>query len=112
MPQHMGRRAVQRRQRAGPQHGQYTFDEGEQGQPAFNFVRVGNEVAFSIVESVLSGGGTDNEWQSVRFSYEELRSTVASFLDELRDELRRHAPNAWERWWPIEAFVRPSGGGR
>jgi hypothetical protein len=30
--------------------GEYTFDEGEQGQPAFNFARVGDEVAFSINE--------------------------------------------------------------
>lgn len=81
----------------------YTFDEGEQGQPAFNFARIGDEVAFSITESVLGGGHADAEWQGVRFPYKDLRAAVLVFVDELRAELRRQAPKTWERWWPAEA---------
>ncbi len=51
--------------------GEYTFDEGEQGQPAFQFVRVGDEIVFSITESVLAGGRADTEWQGVRCPYED-----------------------------------------
>ena len=89
---------------AGPVR-EYTFDEGEQGQPAFKFARVEDEVAFSINESVLGEGAADPEWQGVRFPYRDFHAAVLSFLDELRSELRQQAPNAWERWWPREAHL-------
>lgn len=86
--------------------GEYTFDEGEQGQPAFKFVRVGDEVAFSINESLLGGGVADPEWQDVRFAYQNLRAAVlVFFLDELRSVLRQEASSTWERWWPSEAHL-------
>jgi hypothetical protein len=77
--------------------GEYTFDEGEQGQPAFQFARTGDEVAFSINESVLGGGAADPEWQDVRFPYGDFRAAVLLFLDELRAELGRQVPKTWER---------------
>jgi hypothetical protein len=86
--------------------GEYTFDEGEQGQPAFAFARIGDDVAFSIDESVLGDGPAEPEWQDVRFPYRDFRAAVRLFLDELRSELRRQAPDAWEGWWPREARVR------
>jgi hypothetical protein len=43
--------------------GEYTFDEGEQGQPAFKFARAGDDVAFFINESLLGDGTADPEWQ-------------------------------------------------
>jgi hypothetical protein len=85
--------------------GEYTFDEGEQGQPAFTFARVGDEVAFSINESNLGGGAADLEWQDVRFPYRDFRAAVLLFIDELRSELRQQAPKSWERWWPREAHL-------
>lgn len=86
---------------------EYTFDEGEQGQPAFKFERQGPEVAFSIVESSFSGtgGDADAEWQDVRFSYEEFRAVVVVFLDELRKQLRAQVPVEADRWWPKEAVL-------
>ena len=86
--------------------GEYAFDEGEQGQPAFELARVGDEVAFSINASALGGGVADPEWQDVRFPYLDFRAAVQVFLDELRSELRQQAPSAWERWWPRAAYVR------
>jgi hypothetical protein len=85
--------------------GEYTFDEGEQGQPAFQFARVGDDVAFSINESVLADGAADPEWQDVRFPYRDFRAAVLLFLDELRAKLRQQVPKAWERWWPREAHI-------
>jgi hypothetical protein len=89
---------------AGPV-GEYSFDDGEQGQPAFKFRRVGDEVALSIDESMLGRGPADPEWQDVRFPYGDFREAVLSFLEELRAELRRQAPETWERWWPREAHI-------
>ena len=83
--------------------GEYIFDEGEQGQPAFEFSRIGDEVSLSIVESSLSDGAADAEWQDVRCSYEDFRAAVLRFEEELRNELRRQAPEQWERWWPRES---------
>jgi hypothetical protein len=77
---------------------EYTFDEGEQGQPAFKSERRGSDVVFSIVAGI--GGGADAEWQDVRFAYEELRAAVVGFLDELR---KQQVP---DRWWPKEAALK------
>jgi hypothetical protein len=30
---------------------------------------------------------------------------IFTFLDQLREELRREAPGVWEQWWPAEAAV-------
>ncbi|AKV04297.1 hypothetical protein AKJ09_10960 [Labilithrix luteola] len=83
--------------------GKYTFDEGEEGQPAFDFERVGDDVTFSIDDSLLADGAANPEWQRVRFPYQDLRASVRTLLDEIREELRREAPRAWEQWWPREA---------
>jgi hypothetical protein len=85
--------------------GEYTFDEGEEGQPAFKFARVGDEIVFSINKSALADGAADPEWQDVRFSYPDFRAAVLLFIDDLRAELRQQAPKAWERWWPRGARV-------
>jgi hypothetical protein len=83
--------------------GEHTFDECEQGQPAFKFVRVRDMVSFSIVASVLSGSDGDSGWSDVRVPYGEFRDAVLSFVEELKGLLAHQAPSAWERWWPSEA---------
>src|SRR5437879_1289096 len=35
--------------------GRYVYDEGEEGQPAFQFVRMGDSVFVSVIASELSG---------------------------------------------------------
>ncbi|MBX3218999.1 MAG: hypothetical protein KF795_00690 [Labilithrix sp.] len=92
----------------GEGSGEHTFDEGEQGQPAFTFQRIGEDVSFSINESVLGGGPADPEWQDVRFPYGAFRTAVVAFLDDLREQLRRHAPDGWEPWWPHKARLSPA----
>jgi hypothetical protein len=83
----------------------YVFDEGEQGQPAFRFERCGHEVAISIVDSDVSDGEADHDWQDVRCDYGALRDAVAGFLQEQRRNLRNQAPHEAERWWPREAAL-------
>lgn len=85
----------------------YTFDEGEQGQPAFKFERRGEDVALSIVASALSGAAGDPAWQKVRFAYQDFHDEVRALLDHVRAQLRREAPGAWERWWPVDALLAP-----
>lgn len=89
--------------------GEYTFDEGEQGQPAFRFARVGELLSLSIVDSDLSGGRGDPAWQNVTCPYADFRLAVVQFLDTLRADLRATAPGIVERWWPRAAVVAELG---
>jgi hypothetical protein len=83
----------------------YTFDEGEQGQPAFLFERRGREVFFSITASEIGDGAANPEWQRVSFDYEDFRAEVERFIDALRAELRIRIPTLVERWWPKGATI-------
>jgi hypothetical protein len=87
--------------------GEYTFDEGEQGQPAFRWVRDGAVARVSIVASASSGGQADPEWQHVPFAFHELREQVARFLDDLRSEIERQAPTMAAAWWQRAASTTP-----
>jgi hypothetical protein len=82
---------------------EYVFDEGEQGQPAFGFTRVGDEVAFALSYE----GKPVKKWKNVKCLYADLRAEVARFLDGLRAELRRQAPTTWKDWWPARAVLSP-----
>ena len=84
---------------------EYTFDEGEQGQPAFRFTRLGSELVLSIVDSALSGRSGNPDWQNVTCLFEDFRAAVIGLLDALRAELRRQAPTTWEQWWPTDAVI-------
>jgi hypothetical protein len=57
---------------------EYVFDEGEECQPAFRWVRKDAAVLFSIVDSVLSAGEADPAWQDIEFRF-------ADFLREVKD---------------------------
>jgi hypothetical protein len=82
----------------------YTFDDCDQGQPAFAFERRNANVIFSIVAG--SGGGSANsEWQRVSFDYDAFRAEVVRFVEALRTELRREIPSLSERWWPAAATL-------
>lgn len=85
--------------------GEYVFDEGEQGQPAFKFARDGERLLVSIVQSVITGVGPDPDFQNVECRFPEFVSAVDSFIGSLREELRRTAPLLWERWWPAAATL-------
>lgn len=74
------------------------FDEGEQGQPAYLFERQGDTVFLSIVESYISGGAVDPEWQRVSFQFADLREQYSDFRVSFESELRRAAPMAADKW--------------
>ena len=71
--------------------GEYVFDEGEQGQPAFRFIRQGDEVWVSIVDAAFSGGKADPEWQEVACRFEDLRREIDRFLIQFHDAIELKA---------------------
>jgi hypothetical protein len=82
------------------QQGRYVFDEGEQGQPAFEFRRDGSRAFVSIIASQFdSDAKGDPEWQDVCCDFDELLSSMRNFLAGLRSRLNLSAPDAASAWW-------------
>jgi hypothetical protein len=84
--------------RGSPQ-ASYTYDEGEQGQPAFRFEREGDSGFISIVASELSDGRADPEWQRAGFPFADFERSVGRFLAQLQAHIERAAPQYGRRWW-------------
>ncbi|MFN6564919.1 MAG: hypothetical protein RMY28_034690 [Nostoc sp. ChiSLP01] len=82
----------------GSAQARYCFDEGEQGQPAFLFEREGETMYLSIIDSAISDGEGNDEWQKVRFSYREFISEYEAFYKRFCAELQRLAPTAAREW--------------
>ncbi len=76
----------------------YTFDEGEQGQPAFRFDKRADTVYLSITDSEISDGSGDPDWQNVVFSYEDFTTAYKKLKADFLAELDRAAPRAKEKW--------------
>jgi hypothetical protein len=76
----------------------YTFDEGEQGQPAFVFERVGERAYFSIGDAEFSGGTADAVWQRVAFSPAEFLAEHARFRESFFAAIRAEAPHVADQW--------------
>lgn len=82
----------------------YVFDEGEQNQPAFRFERDGDTGYLSIVDSGLSEGKTDADFQRVPFDCRDVTPALHIFGDALVERLTTLAPSQVEYWrgliWP------------
>ena len=77
----------------------YTYDEGEQGQPAFLFERDGDVASVSIVASQLSDGDADPQWQQVPFFFREFERNVEGFLSRLRRHIEIESSQFGDSWW-------------
>jgi hypothetical protein len=77
----------------------HTYDEGEQGQPAFLFEREDDALFVSIVASELSDGAAHPDWQRVPCSFADFDGTVARFLADFRQHLCTAAPQFAAEWW-------------
>ena len=80
----------------------HVYDEGEQGQPVFEFRRDESRAYISI---------TDSDWRAVACDAGAMLSSVRSFLDELRGRLESLAPHAATAWW-ARNIERSSGARR
>ena len=78
--------------------GRHTFDEGEQGQPAFVFEREGDRGFLTVADSEVSDGKGDPDWQRVAFDADELVREIQQLGPRLRDHLRAECPDAAEAW--------------
>ena len=79
-------------------NGCHLFDEGEQGQPAFKFQRVGDRVDVSVVDSEIGDGAGDLEWGVKSCTIAEFNAGVATFIAELASSLEEIAPGVGRRW--------------
>jgi hypothetical protein len=76
----------------------FTFDEGEQGQPAYRFEREGEMAYLSIVDSPLSEASGDKKFQRVPFVWRDLEAALNNFRDALLGRLGKLAPSQVEHW--------------
>jgi hypothetical protein len=77
----------------------HTYDEGEQGQPAFLFEREDDLLFVSIVASELSDGAADPDWQRVACSFAVFEYAATIFLADFRQHLCAVAPQFATEWW-------------
>jgi hypothetical protein len=78
--------------------GRHTFDEGEQGQPAFVFEREGDRGFFTIAASEISDGEADPDWQRVEFLPADFLAAHDNFRTSFCAELRGAAPAVAALW--------------
>lgn len=78
--------------------GRHEFDEGEQGQPAFVFERIGEFGYFSITDSMLSQTKGNPQWQKVEFNPNEFIAAYDCLLTSFKNELERTAPAFANEW--------------
>lgn len=76
----------------------YLFDEGEQSQPAYLFEREHGRVFLSIIDSELSDGEGDEEWQRAEFNYNEFVEQVNNFKANFLNKLKLAAPTEYRKW--------------
>jgi hypothetical protein len=81
----------------------YTFDEGEQGQPAFAFHKEGGQVFISVVESSLSGAKGDQSYQRVNCQWSEFQAAVSSFFSSFYATVSAQCPKVAPAWWVAHA---------
>lgn len=80
----------------------YTYDEGEQGQPAFQFVLIKpNEIAFSIVDSAISDGGGIKKWRNKTFPLADLKKGYQKVAEQFLKEVAAKAPAQLPHWKKI-----------
>jgi len=78
--------------------GRYVFDEGEQGQPAFEFSRRDGHGYLSIIKSAFSDADGDEAWQDITFDPDEFIEALKALLDDFKARLSEKSPKVAPRW--------------
>lgn len=76
----------------------HVFDEMEEGQPAYQFTRDGDEITVTIVASLADGSGLP-EWGTQRCKLLDFVSEVDGLALSLKQKLANDAPGLADRWW-------------
>lgn len=82
----------------------YVFDEGEQGQPAYEFRREFDLLFVSVIDSKISGQHGDPSFQSISCTWFDFVASVRAFLAELRIEIENEAGDVGRAWWLANAY--------
>jgi hypothetical protein len=77
----------------------YVFDEGEQGQPAFEFAREGPVLFVSVIDAEHSGGEADPGYQRVACLWADFCAAFEAFCVSLRREVCDQTPDFGPVWW-------------
>jgi len=75
----------------------YVYDEGEQGQPAFQFKRSVDSVQVSIIDSEIDGVG-DPEWGIRTCYFADLQREIERFSASIRQLINNLAPGLGDDW--------------
>jgi hypothetical protein len=84
---------------SGEEDAVYVFDEGEQGQPAYEFRREGELLFVSVVDSPLSGAHGDPSYQQVSCLWTDFLDSALSYRRLLKATLDSEAPEIAAKWW-------------
>ncbi|GAB3974253.1 hypothetical protein GCM10028806_29720 [Spirosoma terrae] len=76
----------------------YLFDEGEQGQPAYQFDFEDGLCFLSIIDSPISAAEGDPDWQKVKFEMADLVATYDEVKVGFLNEVQVKAPDALSSW--------------
>jgi len=76
----------------------YTFDEGEQGQPAYKFQRSNNTLFISIVHSLLTGEPGDLQWENKSCDFTQFKEKLQNLVNEFSQNLKKASPSVCEKW--------------
>ena len=71
----------------------YVFDEGEQGQPAYEFRRDGDLLYVSVVESRISGTQGDPSYQQISCLWSDFLLSVRTYRSKLQATLQSEVPD-------------------
>lgn len=81
-------------------NGCYVYDWGEQCQPAFEFRRDHETLYISIIDSEISEGEADPDWQRVPCDFAELALEVQHLMERFKETVYAAAPSdVADRWW-------------
>lgn len=81
----------------------YVFDEGEQGQPAYQFRREGEVLYVSVIDSLLSGARGDPSYQDASCLWSEFLVSIHQYMNDLKVALENEAPRVAGDWWSINS---------
>jgi hypothetical protein len=84
----------------------YTYDGGEQGQPALHFQRRDERLLVSVEDSSLSDGLADPDFQNVECDFSKFVAEVAKFRHDFEAVLYREAPHAARQWLVLQVECR------